>query len=42
VLRLAADAASIVLSAGFVGWGIWLLLAPDPDGGRHPAGVLLV
>ena len=42
MLRLAADAASIVLSAEFVGWGIWLLLAPDPDGGRHPAGVLLV
>jgi hypothetical protein len=42
VLRLGADALSLVLSLLFVGWGLWLLVTSDPDGGRHPAGVLLV
>jgi uncharacterized membrane protein YfcA len=42
VLRSGADALSLVLSLFFVGWGLWLLVTNDPDGGRHPAGVLLV
>ena len=37
VLVLAAVGALVVV------WAIWLLFTPDPDGGRHPVGgVLLV
>lgn len=42
MLRLGADALSLVLSLLFVGWGLWLLVTNDPDGGRHPAGALLL
>jgi uncharacterized membrane protein YfcA len=42
VLRFGADALSLALSVVFVCWGIWLLVTNDPDGGRHPAGVLLL
>jgi hypothetical protein len=42
VFRVGADALSLVLSVGFVCWGVWLLVTADPDGGRHPAGALLV
>lgn len=23
-------------------WGVWLLATDDPDGGRHPAGAVMV
>ena len=42
VSRLAADVASIVLSAVFLGWGVWLLLTPEPGSDRHKLGVALV
>jgi hypothetical protein len=42
VSRLAVDVASIVLSAVFLGWGVWLLLTPEPGSDRHKAGVALV
>jgi hypothetical protein len=25
-----------------VGWAVWLLTGDDPDGGRHPAGVVML
>jgi hypothetical protein len=42
VVRLVADVVSVVVSSGLVAWGIWLLATPDPDGGRHPAGVVML
>jgi hypothetical protein len=42
VPRSGADALSLALSVAFVCWGVWLLVTNDYDGGRHPAGVLLV
>jgi hypothetical protein len=42
VLRLGADVATLVIGCGLVGWGIWLLLTADPDGGRHPMGVFML
>jgi hypothetical protein len=42
VVRLGADVLSIVISTVLVGWGIWLLVTPDYDGGRHQAGVFML
>jgi hypothetical protein len=36
VLTLAAVGALVL------GWAVWLLFTPDPDGGRHPVGGLLL
>jgi len=42
VSRLKTDAASLAISAVLVVWGVWLLLTSDPEGERHPTGVVLV
>jgi hypothetical protein len=42
VVRVVTDLVSVVISVALVAWGIWLLVTPDYDGGRHPAGVFMV
>jgi uncharacterized membrane protein YfcA len=40
--RFRTDAASLAIATVLVVWGVWLLLASDPEGERHPTGVVLV
>jgi hypothetical protein len=42
VPRFKTDAVSVAISTVLVVWGVWLLLASDPEGERHPTGVALV
>ena len=30
------------LIALLLGWAVWLLVTDDPDGGRHPAGTVML
>jgi hypothetical protein len=32
----------LALDGLLLAWGIWLLATSDPDGGRHPAGVVMI
>ena len=38
----AVNVAVLGIGCGLIGWGIWLLLTADPDGGRHPMGVFML
>jgi O-antigen/teichoic acid export membrane protein len=42
VPRFKTDALSLAISTVLVVWGVWLLLASDPEGERHPTGAALV
>ena len=41
-VALGADVLTVVLSAGVVVWGVWLLMTVDVDGGRHQMGAFMV
>jgi hypothetical protein len=39
--RIAA-AAFFAITGLLLVWGVWLLATRDPDGGRHPAGAIML
>jgi len=41
-MRIVLTLLTLALAGALGGWGIWLVTTPDPDGGRHPVGALML
>jgi hypothetical protein len=41
-MRILLTLMTLAFAGALGGWGLWLLTTPDPDGGRHPVGALML